>query len=159
MSKLYKYLLPAQASVIAILMATLVTNIAVASEAPDLTIPKAIVPDHITGAKTLTAENFIKLVTTDPDLIIVDSRIKDDRVQGYIEGSISLPDIDTNCIELGKIIPSKVTSVMFYCNGIKCERSSIAVKIAKSCQYKNIYWLRGGLEEWKEKGFQYIKDR
>jgi rhodanese-related sulfurtransferase len=159
MNQLWKYLPPARVDLIAALIATLVINIATASEAPDLTIPKGIVPNHIADIKTLTAESFINLATTMPNLIIIDARIKEDRRQGYIESSISLPDIDTNCSELGKIIPSKMTPVMFYCNGINCERSVTSVKIAKSCQYKNIYWFKGGFEEWKEKGFQYIKDR
>ena len=159
MTKLCKYLLSARADLVTTLMAALVVNIAVASEAPDLTMPRDIVPNQIADVKTLTAESFVELATTNPKLIIIDARIKDDRRQGYIEGSISLPDIDTNCIKLGKIIPTKTTPVMFYCNGTKCERSVASVKIAKSCQYKNIYWFRGGFEEWKEKGFQYIKDR
>lgn len=159
MTELSKYLLSARTNLTAALMAVLVVNITVASEAPDLTIPKIIVPDRIAGVKTLTAESFVELATTSPNLIIIDARIKGDRRQGYIESSISLSDIDTNCIELGKIIPTKTTPVAFYCNGTKCERSATSVKIAKSCQYKNIYWFKGGFEEWKEKGFQYIKGR
>lgn len=144
---------------LAALISMLAINIAPASEVPDLTIQKPIVPDRITGVETLTAESFIKLTINSPGLVVIDARIKEDRWQGYIEDSISLSDIDTNCAELSKIIPSKTTPVMFYCNGIKCGRSVASVRIAKSCQYENIYWFRGGFEEWKTKGFQYTKDR
>ena len=94
-----------------------------------------------------------------PDLVMIDSRITDDRKHGYLENSHSLPDIETNCDTLEMMIPSKTSPVMFYCNGIKCGRSVVSIKIAKSCGYNNLYWFKGGFEEWKAKGFQYSKNR
>ncbi len=137
----------------------LISSQAQAADAPDLTRSRIIVPEHITGVKTLTAEDVVELAMTVSNIIIVDARIEDDRKHGYLEDSVSLPDIKTNCSELEKIIPSKNRSAMFYCNGIKCGRSVVSIKIAKSCGYTNLYWFKGGFEEWKEKGFQYAKDR
>ncbi len=127
--------------------------------APDLTLPKIIVPEHIAGVTTLTAEQVIELANSKHDLVIIDSRITADRKHGYLEDSLSLPDIKTNCPELGKLIPRKNTPTLFYCNGVKCGRSVVSVKIAKSCGYNNMYWFKGGFEEWKNKGFQYTMDR
>lgn len=138
--------------------ATLVFNQAQAVDIPDLTRSKIVVPEHIAGVKTLTAEGVVELVMTISDLIIVDARISDDRKHGYLEDSVSLPDIETNCFKLEEIIPSKNSPVLFYCNGIKCGRSVVSIKIAQSCGYNNMYWFKGGFEEWKEKGFQYVKD-
>lgn len=140
-------------------LAMLVFNQAQAVDVPDLTRSKIVVPEHITGVKTLTAEGVIELAITIPDLIIVDARISDDRKHGYLEDSVSLPDIETNCSKLEKIIPSKNSPALFYCNGIKCGRSVVSIKIAQSCGYNNMYWFKGGFEEWKEKGFQYVIDR
>lgn len=141
------------------LFATLFFNQALAADTPDLTRPKIIVPEHIAGVKTLTAEDVIELATSTDNLIIIDARIAEDRKYGYLEGSVSLPDIKTNCSTLKKIIPGKNNPALFYCNGIKCGRSVVSIKIATSCGYTNMYWFKGGFEEWKNKGFQYPKDR
>ena len=141
------------------LFAALLFNPVMAADTPDLTRSKIIVPEHIAGVKTLTAEDVVELATSMDDLIIIDARITEDRKHGYLESSLSLPDIETNCPELGKIIPSKNSPTLFYCNGIKCGRSVVSIKIAKSCGYTNMYWFKGGFEEWKDKGFQYTRDR
>lgn len=114
-------------------------------------------PKSIEGSTIVTAEEFIELVDRIPDLTVIDSRIRGDRKQGYVEGSLSLPDVETNCDSLAKIIPSKTAPTLFYCNGVKCGRSAKAVKIALSCGYSNIYWFRGGFEEWLAKGYPYLQ--
>ena len=115
-------------------------------------------PESIDGTIKIDAEAFIELVGEIPDLIIIDSRIPGDRKQGYIEGSISLPDVDTSCESLSKHIPQKNAASLFYCNGVKCGRSAIAIKIALGCGYSNIYWFRGGFEEWLQKGYPYLQE-
>jgi len=115
-------------------------------------------PKFIPGTTKVTAEEVLDLATEISDLIIVDSRIHADRKQGYIEGSVSLPDLETNCASLAGIIPRKISPVLFYCNGIKCGRSVIASKIALGCGYKNIYWFRGGFSEWQGKKYPFVKE-
>ncbi|HEY5601961.1 MAG TPA: rhodanese-like domain-containing protein, partial [Gammaproteobacteria bacterium] len=70
----------------------------------------------------------------------------------WIEGSVGLPDHDTNAETLAKHVASKTTPVLFYCNGVKCGRSVNSSKQAVELGYKNIYWFRGGWEEWTQKG-------
>lgn len=118
---------------------------------------KMAVPDAIPGVTTVSAESLIELVERLPGLVLVDSRVPMDRRQGYIQGSISLPDTQTACATLGDFIATPNTPALFYCNGIKCGRSVIAVKIAKGCGYKRLYWLRGGFEEWKQKGYPFLQ--
>ena len=115
-------------------------------------------PESIEGSILVSAEALINTADAEPDLILIDSRISGDRLQGYIEGSISLPDEKTSCDSLSKILKSPTTPVLFYCNGPKCGRSANAVKIALACNYQHIYWFRGGFEEWKNKNYPYIKD-
>lgn len=114
-------------------------------------------PESIDGTIKVDAEAFIELVDKTPDLIIIDSRIPGDRKQGYIEGSLSLPDVDTTCESLAKVISKKESPSLFYCNGVKCGRSAKAINIALGCGYSNIYWFRGGFEEWLEKGYPYLQ--
>ena len=114
-------------------------------------------PNTIKGTTKVFAEDGIDLAEKHPKLLIIDARIHSDRRQGYIEGSVSLPDADTNCKSLAKVIPKKNSPVLFYCNGVKCGRSVISSRVALKCGYNNIYWFRGGYEEWKAKGFPSVK--
>lgn len=113
-------------------------------------------PVQIEGATPVSAEQMIKLAAEQPELVIIDSRVSVNRKHGYIEGSQSLPDTDTTCRSLKEFIASKTTPAAFYCNGVKCGRSAKAVKIAVDCGYRNLYWFRGGFEEWKQKNFPYL---
>lgn len=119
--------------------------------------PHPPAPEQIPGVTRVEAEEFLALVAREPRLIIIDSRIAMDRHQGLIEGSISLPDTETRCDSLARVVPSKTRPVLFYCNGVKCGRSVVAVKIAQGCGYTRLYWYRGGFEDWKEKGYPYLK--
>ena len=128
-----------------------------AQEKPNLAKPKVVVPDQIAGVTTVSAEQLIESLASDKPPMLIDARIKEDRDYGYIESSISLPDIETNCNSLKKIITDKKQPLMFYCNGVQCGRSVVSIKVARSCGYHNLSWFKGGFAEWKEKGYQYIK--
>jgi rhodanese-related sulfurtransferase len=103
------------------------------------------------------AEGVLALVEKMPRLVIVDSRIAMDRKQGYLEGSLSLPDVETDCAALARILTEKDRPVLFYCNGVKCGRSVVAVKVARQCGYTRLYWYRGGFEDWKQNNYPYLK--
>lgn len=120
--------------------------------------PIVPVPEHIPGATTVDAEQLINLAGRLPNLVLVDSRIPEDRKQGYIEHSVSLPDINTSCDTLSLIIVDKTTPALFYCNGVKCGRSVVAVNAALKCGYSEVYWFRGGFEEWKDKQYLFIQE-
>ena len=115
-------------------------------------------PETIKGTTRVDAEGLIATVEKIPDLTIIDSRIPGDRKQGFIEGSLSLPDVDTTCDTLAKVISAKNAPTLFYCNGVKCGRSVNAIGVALKCGYNNIYWFRGGFEEWLAKGYPYLQE-
>ena len=112
---------------------------------------KPTAPDKISGAKNLTAEQVVELILDTPDLIIIDARKSDEYIKGHIEGAINL--INTNMTQqtLAAHMASKQTPVLFYCNGVRCLRSTDAAQKAASWGYSNIYWFRGGWFEWREK--------
>ncbi len=130
-----------------------------AEQAPNLFKPTVVVPKKIAGVNTVSAEQVIELLTSATPPLLIDARIKKDRDYGYIESSISLPDINTNCQTLSKLITDKNQHLTFYCNGVQCGRSVVSIKVARSCGYHNLSWFKGGFAEWKEKGYQYIKYR
>jgi len=118
---------------------------------------KIVSPDSIDGVTNVDAEGLIGMVMQLSDLVLIDSRIISDRNEGYIEGSVSLPDIDTNCDALGKVANTPLTPMLFYCNGVRCGRSANAAEIALSCGYSDIYWFRNGIEEWQEKEYPLVQ--
>ena len=115
------------------------------------------VPDAIPGVQKVDAEALIGLMSDEVGLLLIDSRIKSDRIHGYIEGSVSLPDIETSCLALQNIAPSHNKALLFYCNGVKCGRSVRAVRIAELCGYTNLHWFRGGFEEWLRKASRFSR--
>lgn len=129
-----------------------------AQEVHNLSRPHIVVPDQIAGVTTVVAEQVIKILNSDNPPLLIDARIKADRDYGYIEGSVSLPDVETNCTTLQKLAPDKYQHLMFYCNGIQCGRSVVSIKIARSCGYHKLSWFKGGFSEWQEKGYQYSKN-
>lgn len=119
--------------------------------------PKIRSPEFIDGVTKVDAEGVIDLLGKSASLQIIDSRLTENRSFGYIEGSVSLPDSDTNCTTLSEKLPDKSQPALFYCNGPKCGRSAVALKIALACGYKTLYWFRGGIEEWRGKNYPLLK--
>jgi rhodanese-related sulfurtransferase len=115
-------------------------------------------PPAIEGAVTIDAEQLIALVVDHQDTVLIDSRVGTDRADGYIEGSVPLVDTKTDCDSLARLIGTRATPVIFYCNGVRCDRSGRAVVIAVACGYRKVYWFRGGIEEWRAKEFPLIQD-
>jgi rhodanese-related sulfurtransferase len=113
---------------------------------------------EVSGVQQLDAESLIELAHAGSELIVIDSRIRGDRKLGYIEDSISLPDGQTSCGTLNTITSDKSRFLAFYCNGIKCGRSLKAINIAKECGYQNIYWFKGGFQEWRLKDYPYLME-
>jgi len=68
---------------------------------------------EISGVQNLDAESLIELAHAIPELIVIDSRVSDDRKFGYIEESISLPDGQTNCQALNEITSDKSRLLVF----------------------------------------------
>lgn len=114
-------------------------------------------PAEISGTLRVDSERLLDLYAQIGDLTIIDARIESDRKNGYIENSISLPDIRTDCQALAQWIPSIHHPVAFYCNGPKCGRSAKSAGIAVQCGYDQVYWFRGGIEEWTQKQYPLIR--
>ncbi len=115
-------------------------------------------PDSIPGSTKVDAEGVINTINEFESLIVIDARVSMDRKQGYIEDSISLPDTDTDCETLSVVIPTFDHPVLFYCNGPKCGRSVKSILKAQKCGYTNLYWFRGGFEEWTKKSYPILKE-
>ena len=135
-----------------------VTLLVIGLAGPAQAKDQVVAPDNLPGITKVDAEGLLDVVEKVTNLVIIDARIRQDRVQGYIEDSVSLPDVDTTCESLNKFVPGKSTPVLFYCNGPKCGRSVTSSQRALKCGYTQVYWFRGGFEEWKQKHYPYLKE-
>ena len=115
-------------------------------------------PDTIDGTKKVTASEVVDLVGSLENLVIIDARKPADRAAGYIEGSVGLVNTETTPESLAKLVATKETPILFYCNGEKCGRSVESAKNAVAWGYKEIYWFRGGWDEWSSEGLPVTTD-
>jgi rhodanese-related sulfurtransferase len=112
---------------------------------------KPFAPESIDGVVIVTAEEAIELILDNPDMPIIDSRKKTEYVKGHIEGAVSLLDTEMTEQDIKAVAPDKETAILFYCNGVRCLRSSNAIVKARDWGYSNLIWFRGGWKEWSEK--------
>lgn len=111
------------------------------------------VPIIMDGATPVTAEELSDLMKEMDNLVIIDSRLHSSEKQPAIVGSHPLPYTQTSPDALSNLVPDKLTPVVFYCDGLQCPHSMKAIKKAVSYGYVNVFWFRGGITEWKKKGF------
>jgi rhodanese-related sulfurtransferase len=116
------------------------------------------VPPVVDGATPVTAEELSDLMSEMDNLVLIDSRHSEQFKEGAIKGSVSLPDTQTSPGALSQLVPNKLTPVVFYCDGLGCPHSMKAVRKAVSYGYINIFWFRGGISEWTEKGFPVVNN-
>ncbi|MEW5770198.1 MAG: rhodanese-like domain-containing protein [Pseudomonadota bacterium] len=108
-------------------------------------------PERIPGVVVLSAEEVVDLILAKPGLVIVDSRKKSEYAKGHIEGAVSLLNTGMRREDLERISPDKAAPLIFYCNGVRCLRSSDAIRKAMQWGYRNVFWFRGGWKEWSDK--------
>jgi rhodanese-related sulfurtransferase len=114
-------------------------------------------PLHIAGATTVDADAVIELITSSPNLVILDNRREADFEAGHIEGAVRLLDTDIEAeSDIAAHVASLDTPVLFYCNGVQCGRASNAVTKAVGFGYTHAYYYANGVEEWRDLGLPLV---
>ena len=96
--------------------------------------------------------------------IVVDTRVATEFSEAHIKGAVSVPykeksakdiayDSKLDSFDLGKLPSDKNAKIVMYCNAGECWKSYKAAKASVDAGYKFIFWFRGGIPEWKAKGF------
>ena len=120
---------------------------------------KPFAPESIEDVAIVSAEEVIEMILSNPELVVVDSRKKTEYLKGHIEGSINILNTQLRLEDLERISPDKSRAILFYCNGIRCLRSSDSINKARSWGYTKLIWFRGGWKEWTEKRLPVITDK
>ena len=109
--------------------------------------------DPVRRAHRLTEEEFLKMAA-EPGTVVLDARSADKYQLRHIKGAVGLPFTDFTEDTLAKVIPTKDTRVLIYCNNnFRGDERAFARKFAgaslnistyvnlKVYGYKNIYEL------------------
>lgn len=123
---------------------------------------KPIVPDGLSGAKVITADEAKKLIGGNAKVFDVRNELEYE--EGHLPGAAFLPykeksektanfDSSVDKFDVSKLPSDKSTPIILYCNGDSCWKSYKSSVAAIKAGYKNVNWFRGGFPEWKEKGY------
>jgi rhodanese-related sulfurtransferase len=104
------------------------------------------------GATLLRAEELLDMMQALKNLRLIDNRVSASFEQGYISGSYSLPYVNATPQALTAIAPDKSIPLVFYCDGPACLTGLRVAKKALGYGYANVFWFKGGIEEWRSKG-------
>lgn len=110
----------------------------------------SLAPDFIHDVPILTAEEVVGRILANPDLVVIDSRKSTEFKKGHIEGALNVVNTELLEEKLLEIAPDKGVELLFYCDGVRCLRSSDSITKARAWGYNKLYWFRGGWEEWTE---------
>lgn len=119
---------------------------------------KPFAPETIQDVTIVSAEQAIEMIISNPELVVIDSRKKTEYLKGHIEGSINILNTRLTREDLERVSPDKSREILFYCNGIRCLRSSDSINKARGWGYTNLIWFRGGWKEWTEKRLPVVTD-
>jgi rhodanese-related sulfurtransferase len=103
--------------------------------------------------RRLTEEEFLAM-SREPGTIVLDARSRDKFDERHIEGAVSLPFTDFTAAALERVIPTKETRILIYCNNnFENDESAFATKSIRaslnlstwvslhSYGYRNVYEL------------------
>jgi len=119
-------------------------------------------PADLPGAKIASAEQTKRML--DSGVPVVDTRVGNEFAESHVKGAINVPykersakardfDAAQDSFDLAKLPADKGKAVVFYCNAGECWKSYKASTVALRAGYREVYWFRGGLPEWKRMGF------
>ena len=138
---------------------TLITGVFLLFSTTLLAEEKPYAPESIQDVVIVSAEQAIEMILSIPELLVIDSRKKTEYLKGHIEGSINILNTQLEREDLERISPDKTKAILFYCNGIRCLRSSDSINKARGWGYTNLIWFRGGWKEWTDKRLPVVVDK
>lgn len=122
---------------------------------------KVETPSSLKGATIVNASKVKELQSQ--GAVVVDTRKGLEFAEAHVKGAIHVPykeksakvadfDMKKDKWKAKKLPKDKNTKLVLYCNGKTCWKSFKSSKTAVSMGYKNVYWFRGGMPEWKKAG-------
>jgi rhodanese-related sulfurtransferase len=119
-------------------------------------------PQALTGATLVDAAKAKSLM--EGGAVMIDARVANEYAEAHIKGAKSVPykeksakavsyNATEDSFDVAQLPSDKNMTLIFACNGPECWKSYKASVAAIKAGYKKVYWFRGGLPEWKSKGY------
>jgi rhodanese-related sulfurtransferase len=109
--------------------------------------PDKLLPGLLSANSYLSADQVARFVVTeDSSVQIIDLRPANEYMEMNIPGSINIPYSEFLDRDPGSFINATKSKVIFYSNGDL--ESNYAMALALGMNYKNVYVMSGGLNEW-----------
>ena len=119
-------------------------------------------PASLEGATSINADQVKQML--DKGVPVIDARVANEYVESHIKGAKNVPykeksakapnfDASQDSFDLTKLPSDKNAPIVFYCNAGECWKSYKASVVAIQAGYKKVNWFRGGIPEWKSKGY------
>ncbi len=102
------------------------------------------------GYRVINSPQLKKMVDSkSDDILVIDARNPEEYQEVHIPRSINLPE--KKFADNEHLLPeSKKTTIVFYCNGVKCGKSKRAAIKAVKLGYKNVLVYKDGMPVWEE---------
>lgn len=102
--------------------------------------------------KKINAQEIKHLLNTNSSAMLIHTLSKIEFIQQHIPNSTNIPT--DNMAKTLKLPKDKMTPLIFYCMGIRCNYSENSSKIAIKKGYEKVYWFQGGIPEWRSFGYE-----
>ena len=114
-------------------------------------------PSLLDGTMKISAEDLLDFRTEFTGLVIIDARAAHQADDITIENAVAIPSQLISPETLTDATTDKFTPVVFFCEGEHSSDSYKAARKAVALGYATVFWFRGGLQEWLDKGLPVIK--
>jgi rhodanese-related sulfurtransferase len=114
-------------------------------------------PPLLDGAIKVTAEEILDLKAEFADLVIIDARPSNESNGLSIEGAVSVTDRSLSPHTLAAMTKDKFTPLLIYGADEHSIHGYKAARQAVTLGYAYVFWFRGGLQEWLNKGMPVVR--
>lgn len=123
-----------------------------------------MVDEAISTVKSITVEEFKKLVDAQDMYYLIDVRTEAEHDLGYIPGTINIPrgllefwiEKEAFWEDEGLYAPLKEDKLIVYCKSGR--RSALSVQTLEKMGFTEVYSLEGGFNDWKSKYPEDVQD-
>jgi rhodanese-related sulfurtransferase len=114
-------------------------------------------PPLLDGTIKITAEELLDLKTEFSDLVIIDARSNEEANALNIEGAVSVSDRTLSPNTLASMTKDKFTPLVIFGADEHSVHGYKAARQAVTLGYSYVFWFRGGMQEWLDKGMPVVR--
>lgn len=114
-------------------------------------------PVLLEGTIKVSAEDLLDLKAEFDDLVIINIGYGEENLSMNIEGAVTVSDKILSPTTLAKLTKDKFTPLVIFAADEHSIHGYKAARQAVSLGYNYVFWFRGGLKEWLDKGMPVVQ--